>query len=299
MNRFKAAKLAPSKATVDRRTVMLSMALSVSLQACGGGDDLPVTDQTAQDGSDELEANRQYALGTSTSSIKLNDWDLELPVNSKGKLSGEALTLNDNKTHKVVKVENYFKLTSDGYFFYSPAFGAKTSSEAGGARCELKQDKEHRWNAFSDYRYLTLNQILKSTQSGTKPRVVIGQIHDNTRNLVMIKYYGPSNATGTNDKGVIKAVFNSEPNDEEVVLDDAYKLGEKMTVIIGCKNKKGFVEYTKGKTAVSASRTIDTDNVKGGTYFKVGVYPQEIGADPGGNSGARLTISTVKQSVVT
>lgn len=293
---------------IHRRSFISLIASASVLQACGGGGD-DGTDQTTSASTIDRRttstpASRQEALAVKTAALNLTQWQLELPIDKSGNRSGTADVRDFSKDDLSAQVLPYFKRTSAVAFeFAAPAFGALTK-HAGGARCELKQAEGARWNAASSERRLILVQRLISGVSGSQPRVIIGQVHDSARNLVMIKYYGPANATGLKgEQGELRAVFNASPNATEKVLDPRYKLGDKMEVTIVCKKGKGTVEYKRGS---SVSKTVSHDLMladkagrTGTTYFKVGVYPQQEGADPAAGSMAKLEVVSVQQSVIT
>lgn len=304
---------------VNRRKFISIFAAVGALPGCGGGGDddgVHAVDSKAGTREDTETVNLRNQAGSApvaTGAIDLSKWQLELPVNSEGRLNGDAQTLDHPFEKKgPSNLSTYFRAFDGQFEFVAPAFGAQTSANAGGARCELKQSAKLpklRWNAKKAIRSMALSQRLQTTQSGSKPRVVIGQIHDGRHNLVMVKYYGPPNATGNKgEKGVVKAVFNfdeaardGQPAKEawEEILDDSYKLGDKMTVTLSCVKGVGTVSYaTSAKpSAVIRTRQLDTPNEAGASYFKFGAYAQRDGADVKSVNMAWVTVESARFSV--
>jgi hypothetical protein len=273
------------KALASRRW-FLGVAGSGLLVACGGSSD---TDAELADGAlgkpDEGESKTNL-LGNR------NGWQLELPINEQGGLSGKTATLDFPITKGVPGWTNYFDATTKKLTFKSPVEGARTDN-AGGARCEMKQAKANRWNARRDKRFLTLTQTLQTTASGSEPRVVIGQLHDGIEHQVMVKYYGPTNATGaTGERGRIMAEFNTGGIGTKVVLDAAYALGTAMSVTIDCNRGKAKVLYkSAGTTKNTSSYLLNVPDEAGRCFFKFGAYPQKTGADANSVSMAQVDVT--------
>jgi hypothetical protein len=262
------------KAQTSRRW-FLGVASSGLLVACGGGGDSDAALADEALGKPDADEQKTNLLGT------LIGWQLELPINEQGGLSGKNATLDFPITKGVPGWTNYFVATPKKLTFKSPVDGARTDN-AGGARCEVKQAKAYRWNGRRDTRYLRLMQTLQTTPSGSTPRVVIGQLHDGTNHQVMIKYYGPKNATGAKGElGRITAEFNTGVNDIKVDLDTAYALGTAMSVTINCNKGKAKVSYrSAGTTTNTPSYLLNAPDEAGRCFFKFGAYPQKTGADP-------------------
>lgn len=291
---------------------------SLLLGACGGGDEDIDTPSAGADSVSVEEVHRSEAEALALASTdeetlsaperaktqaaavgllkSFAAWTLELPVNDSGALSGTAHSL---PVSQVIAgkappfVKTYFAEQSKELVFHAPVKGAQTPN-AGGPRSELKETQGTRWNPRSGMHSMTLNQKLSETPKGTSPRVVIGQVHDEEENLILVKYYGPKNANGSSDTGTIQVEFNHSSSawSKTYTLDGKYKLTTPFEVSIRIQNNKGYVSYSKNGmgTPVSFEQTLYPQGAT--AYFKVGAYTQKGSPDQKLSGRSKVIVST-------
>lgn len=203
----------------------------------------------------------------------LSDWHLTLPVGAS-----DAATQVDQP-----QLDGY----SDPYFFVADSVravrfialfgGARTSASTAYARSELRQEyrgagalPRHSWPCRTSAHSMHLVQRVVQTPPH-KPEMSIGQIHDDTNDLLEVRYVGQH---GVADHGIIRAHFNDDRNVQE--LDSGYHVGDTMVVDISTDGAGNVaVEYQNPRAGVTKRVTSAFyDQVSGGCYFKAGNYHQ-------------------------
>lgn len=293
------------ESAADTEIAPLSLAAAESLEAQALGlpdyveDGDPVAAGTPSDtGKARIQATPTPTTTTPRLLSTFASWVLELPVSASGSLSSNGpphslavATLISGNPAPPDFLPRYFTTQSASLRFTAPPYGVLTSSAAGGARCELKQVSPARWNPMKGTHTMALTQTLTQTPRGRQPRVIVGQVHD-SENLVLIKYYGPTSATGTKaDTGKLQVEFNhGDPTGVEI-LDAAFKPETPFKVTIKIVDGQATVTYVKSNFQKKASRMLKPTG--GDAYFKVGVYPQKHKAgDPMLAGAAELLLTT-------
>jgi hypothetical protein len=185
--------------------------------------------------------------------LDLTNWRLALPT---GKDDAdqvdqpELATFQDKKYFHVNKAQT-------GVVFRANA-GGTTTDGSKYPRSELREmkddgDDEASWSSESGVHTMTITEAITSLPQ-EKPQVVAGQIHDDEDDVVMIRL----------EKS---RLFVEADGDEVGLLDKAYALGTKFTVIVQATDKGIRVTYN-GRTTVTYDKTGDD------WYFKAGCYTQ-------------------------
>ncbi len=182
--------------------------------------------------------------------LDLTNWKLTLPINNAQEIKQPALDAYSS---------NYFCVNSTGtaVTFAAPC-GGSTTSGSSYPRCELRemtndgQDKAS-WSTTSGTHTMIIEQKIMQTPV-VKPHVVVGQIHDENDDVIMIRL--ERNHLFVEAEGV-----------ELGTLDSNYALGTKFTVKIVAQNGCIKVYYNNNlKVTYDKSAT--------GCYFKAGMYTQ-------------------------
>ncbi|MDB5815658.1 MAG: Acyl-homoserine lactone [Rhodocyclales bacterium] len=277
--------------------VSLSEAEFYSLGACGATSSSSSSSSSSVSSSSSSRSSSSSSAPSSSSSsssvasgsspaafLGIQTWKLELPIGT-GFKSALVLKLKDGLgTYS----SEYFNVNSvngqpTGVNFRSIAGGAIVGGTAY-ARSELREEdstgsSSAAWSCKTDVRTMHIEQTLKHTTLH-KAELGMGQIHDGSNDVVMIKYFGPTDANGVyfgtvngvSDTGIISARFNNDTSN--TVLDPAYKIGDRMTVDIKTTGN-GYVTISYKNERSGYQITLAPklfENISGSCYFKAGMY---------------------------
>lgn len=202
-------------------------------------------------------------------------WKVTMPSDDNGDDKADEVKQPDLMTYAN---NPYFRVTpeGDGVVFRAIAGGARTSKGTAYPRSELREmtaDVQNAdWECTTAKRGMYIEQaMIHSTVA--KSEATIGQIHDKKNDNLMIKYDGPDNANGVTDTGKIEVRFNNDSQTE--VLDEAYTLGQPMSIDVNVEGGAMQVTYKNLKTGVTkVTPKVPFKDVVGGCYFKAGMYIQ-------------------------
>lgn len=178
---------------------------------------------------------------------------------------------------------SYFQLsTAKNSVLFTDLFGgATTSSGTAYARTELREMQSNgttsaAWSCSSGVRKMHIRQRIVKTPIH-KPEMVVGQIHDDSNDVVAIHFTGPEDSSGVGTgngggTGVMRVHWNNDTSED--VLDSAYAVGDIMTVDIDTSANSVRVVYRNERTGVTATKTKTFSGVVGSCYFKAGNYHQ-------------------------
>jgi hypothetical protein len=193
--------------------------------------------------------------------IDASKWYLTLPTGSEGQ--PDTVETKDLSTY----ASKWFQLndSKDGVVFTANAGGA-TTVNSHYPRSELREminGEKASWDGSSGTHTMELDQAITKTPT-TKPDVIAGQIHGGDDDVMQIHLSGS------------KLTVKYADGDKDVVLDPAYKLGERFRVKIQSADGQVKVWFNgEMKATLPISGT--------GNYFKAGAYVNsnpEKGADP-------------------
>jgi hypothetical protein len=191
--------------------------------------------------------------------IDASKWYLTLPTGSEG----HPDTVDDLATY----TSKWFRLTDakDGVVFTANAGGA-TTVNSHYPRSELREminGEKASWDGSSGTHTMELEEAITKTPA-TKPDVISAQIHGGDDDVMQIHLSGS------------RLTVKYADGDKDVVLDPAYKLGERFRVKIQSAEGQVRVWFNgEMKATLPISGT--------GNYFKAGAYVNsnpEKGADP-------------------
>jgi len=254
-----------------------------------------------------------------SSTIKLNDWYLSIPVDEKTNTKAESIyevVLNDN----YFNAEYFFASTDNGLVFRSPIEGAKTSNNTSYTRTELREMlrsgntnvnvqgvNKNNW-VFSSapvsdqnaaggidgelVAELAVNYVTETGDDAQVGRVIIGQIHANDDEPIRVYYRKLPN----NNKGSIYLAHEIKGGEDiyyellgtrsksAVNPENGIKLNERFGYRISVVGHLlTFTLIREGYDDIY--QEIDMSESGYGTggqymYFKAGVYNQNNTGDP-------------------
>lgn len=200
--------------------------------------------------------------------LDLSNWKLTIPRDCSGGTTGTACEIKQPELNTYSST--WFRVPSTGgaILFRADAQGAKTSSNTKYARSELRQmngTSNAAWSCTGKTTSMQMRYAIKHTPIN-KPEVVVGQIHDASNDLLLIKYTGPSGANGSSDVGKLEARFNNDSTTK--LITSSYQLGTEITIDIFVSAGKVTINYN-GRTVVSGQAI-----TSGTCYWKAGMYIQ-------------------------
>jgi hypothetical protein len=177
----------------------------------------------------------------------------------------------------------YFKLNAnkDGVLLTSLFGGATTSSNTAYARSELREMQSDgttnaAWSCSSGARKMHIRQRIVKTPIH-KPEMVVGQIHDDSNDVLTIHFTGPEDSSGVGTgngvgTGVMRVHWNNDTSQD--VVDSAYAVGDMMVVDIETISNTARVTYRNERTGVTTTIVKAFSGIVGSCYFKAGNYHQ-------------------------
>lgn len=165
----------------------------------------------------------------------------------------------------------------DGVVFYCPTNGGTTPNSKN-PRSELREMRddgadEAEWSTSTGQHSMIIDLMVTELPAGTKPHVVIGQIHGGDDDLTVFRLEG--NTSG--DRNVGKLWITSGDNTHAHHAADI-RLGTRHQ--LGFHVDNGTISYSYNGFAIPYKQT---NKKKSSCYFKVGAYNQAGGVgDPNG-----------------
>lgn len=202
----------------------------------------------------------------------LSSWNLTIPVDSVGKTSGVASIVKFPSAYSSA----YFNQLGDNKIVFSADVAGATTSGSKYARSELREMDGTNLAAWKLAQGGTMSATLSvdevpTLNSGAKGRVVVGQIHGKSDEIVRLYWengtiYFANDRAGANNTEIKFQLFDQNNQNPDVAL------GEKFSYIISAKGDKLVVAvYTDGKVYSSETR-INSVWQSDSLYFKAGVY---------------------------
>ena len=188
--------------------------------------------------------------------LNLSRWRLELPTGRDGNID----RLDPDELDGYSKAP-FFRLNTDqtGVIFRAHAGGA-TTGNSGFPRSELREMKDDEdeadWSVNSKRTMTIIQRVVELTPN--KPHVVVGQIHDDEDDVVMVRLEG-------------QRLFVQSRGITLGTLEDRYLLGEWFKIRIIVDDGAITVEYNDTITVEMPDNLARCD---GGCYFKAGCYTQ-------------------------
>jgi len=183
--------------------------------------------------------------------LDLTNWKLTLPINDAEEITQPELDSYSN--------DKYFCVNSTGtaVTFAAPC-GGDTTEHSDYPRCELREmtdegTSEASWSTTSGTHTMVIEQKVMELPV-VKPHVVVGQIHDSSDDVIMIRLED-------------EKLFVEADGDNIGTLDSDYSLGTKFTVKIVAED--GYI-----KVYYNGSKKVTYHKEKSGCYFKAGMYTQ-------------------------
>jgi hypothetical protein len=228
----------------------------------------PTSEAPPEDEADE-KGGQEGGLGAAVARaarfpaqiIDASKWYLTLPTGPEG--HPDTVDTKDLATY----ASKWFQLNDakDGVVFTANAGGA-TTVNSHYPRSELREmsgGENASWDGRSGTHTMELDQAITKTPA-TKPDVIAGQIHGGDDDVMQIHLSGS------------QLTVKYADGDKDVVLDPAYKLGERFRVKI---------QSAEGHVKVWFNGALKADLAINGaeSYFKAGAYVNsnpEKGADP-------------------
>lgn len=197
--------------------------------------------------------------------LNLLNWKLTLPTNSDNSRNPDEIKWPEIKTYSN---QNYFYLNSDnsGVVFRAPTNGATTANSQF-PRSELREmarngSAQASWSSTNGSHRMLIREAITHLPT-VKPEVVVGQIHDDSSDVIMIRLDDNNLFIQSNGKNIS-------------TLDSDYKLGTLFTVEL-------MVSEGHIKIYYNSEQKLDYAKNGDGYYFKAGCYTQS-NASKGENS---------------
>lgn len=203
----------------------------------------------------------KYAASKLPSQIlDLTNWKLTLPINNAQEIKQPALMDYEH--------DDYFHANTDGNgVLFKAHCGGETTSGSGYPRSELREMANNgttraSWSTNSGKHVMTMDLRITHIPD-VKRHVVVGQIHDASDDVMMIRLEN-------------NRLFVEAEGEDVGLLDANYQLGSRFTIKIEAENDIIKVYYNQDEKVtydVKDSPTT-TGNSKHGCYFKAGMYTQ-------------------------
>jgi len=165
----------------------------------------------------------------------------------------------------------YLNSAKDGVIFKAPTDGATTKNSKN-PRSELREmspdgKTQAAWSSTTGTHSMDIEQMVSVLPIGSKPVVVVGQIHDGNDDVTVFRLVG--NTTG--DRSIGSLWITDGDKSEGYKVTDSYRLGTKFRV--GFQVAGGKITYTYNGQLVAYTQTKELS----GCYFKAGSYNQAGG----------------------
>ncbi len=233
--------------------------------------------------------NIQYPMDV----IAAQAWYITLPT--KIKATPDTVKVPDLMTY----TDEWFRLNDakDGTVFKARCDGATTANSKN-PRSELREMRsdgknQAAWSSTAGTHSMEIEQIVNVLPIGSKPHVVVGQIHDANDDVSVFRLEG--NTSGDRSIGSLWITDGNTTHGR--LITNSYKLGTKFRV--GFNVSGGKISYTfNGQPVAGYSQSKNFS----GAYFKAGCYnqsggnstPLPDGPDKGKSDYAQVTIYAVQ-----
>lgn len=188
--------------------------------------------------------------------IASSDWKLTLPLKNAPEIVQPKLALYTSEWF-------HLNSTGDGVVFMARTDGGTTPNSKN-PRSELREMRddgadEAEWNSGSGAHSMVVDLMVTALPIGSKPHVVIAQIHDASDDMTAFRLEGSSLWITDGDATHGRLITNS------------YVLGTR--ILVGFHIDTGIVTYTFNGKPIPYTQI----KKKAGCYFKTGAYNQAGG----------------------
>jgi Alginate lyase len=187
--------------------------------------------------------------------LDLTNWKLTLPIGS-----AHSPTEITEPALRHYSVNPYFHLDPNGTgVVFQANAGGVTTSNSGYPRSELREmtaggGNEASWSTTSGTHVMSI-QLAITHLTVAKPQVTVGQIHDDTDDVLVVRLDGPGH------------LYVEHNGDDYGDLDNAYRLGSVFTVTFRVAGGHIQISY-------NGVPKVDHATSSSGDYFKTGCYTQ-------------------------
>jgi len=243
--------------------VVLALCRTQAVQAASNG-------STALTGVEnqgkQVEQNTSNLLQNPLDLIHSTGWKLTLPINS-----AQEIKVGGNPNLATYASE-WFHLntTQDGVVFKARTDGATTSG-SGNPRSELREmtgdgKTNATWSSATGVHSMEVELAVNALPIGSKPQVVIGQIHDASDDVTVFRVEG-----SLTDRSLASIWITDGNTSHGHLLTNAYHLGDKYRVGFSVAGKQ--IHFTFNGQPVDYVQ----NKAFNGAYFKAGAYNQSGG----------------------
>lgn len=185
--------------------------------------------------------------------LSLTNWKLTLPIGPTTDAT-EITNLNN------YQIDPWFIVQDGGVRFRAHTSGSRTSTNTQYARSELRErtnngSENANWNSSTGKHTMTIDQKITHLPDGKK-HVVVGQIHDQNDDVIVIRLEGS------------KLFIDINGNDGPT-LNSNYVLGTRFTVTFQVQNNQTKIYYNGSSTPAYTLNQSYSD-----AFFKAGMYVQ-------------------------
>jgi hypothetical protein len=186
--------------------------------------------------------------------LNLSNWKLTIPAGS-----AESPTEIKQPALATYAIDPWFKVGAGGVLFRAPV-NAVTTSGSDYPRSELREmtnngQSNAAWSSTSGTHTMIIDQAILALPL-QKRHVVAGQIHDASKDIIVIRLEGSS-------------LFVDVDGNTAKILDSNYTLGKRFTVKFVANGGKTKIYYNGSSTV---AYTLTKSYTK--AYFKAGCYTQ-------------------------
>jgi len=214
-----------------------------------------------------------YTSSTAPGSIiDLDDWKVQLPVDSSGGFSGAYSEVWDLDSY----VSPYFYTGSDGALVLTAPVEGVTTSGSSYARTELREidgSSNAAWTLDQGGYLAVAMQVdmVPEKTDGSDAKIVIGQIHGGDAQLVRLYYehgtiYWVNGRNESQAKDAVYQLKDAKGNTPDVDLDETFSYS------LDVKGDDLAVSVTADGTTYSSKITIGPGWDDNEFYFKAGLY---------------------------
>jgi hypothetical protein len=212
--------------------------------------------------------------------LDLRRWRLNLPVDSRGRTSGESALVRQPRVLTYTDSSFAVNPAGDGVVFTAGVGGATTENSRY-ARSELRELSASgslaAWKAASGTHTMTVTGSVDHLP-GNKPQVSAAQIHGSSDIPLIFLATGHCDARCNHDSrtrtiapGTVRLLTKENDDASSAVLDPDYALGSRYTLTVQVRAGLARLTYKNLRSGFTGTRSFRVTSGQG-LYFKAGAY---------------------------
>jgi hypothetical protein len=277
------------------------------------GDPTPTTTTSTTTSATESSSSTTSTSTTSTTTTRppaarvpgdvldLHRWRLNLPVDSKGRTSGDSALVRQPALLTYTDPSFAVNAAGDGVEFTAGVGGATTENSKY-ARSELRELSASgslaAWSATSGTSTLTLTGSVDRLPA-TKPQVSVAQIHGSSDLPLIVMATGSCDAPCSHDTltraippGHVQLMTKENGDTSRGVLDPDYTLGSRYTLAVQTQGAVVTLTYKNLASGFTSTRSFPIAS-RQPLYFKAGCYTLSNLKSDAASAYGRATINAI------